>query len=438
VERSRHVSHFSTAQETILYQAITHDLIIFHKKYYRPTSCSPSPVTSTQGDAAAGAGHSWLGASLEVLPSPSQPHPKPGHPVTKRRQPCRVSIGHLGITRHNPDHYAVQMLSSILGGGAFTSRITSRVRSDEGLAYSAASTMTPGVWYDGTFRAFFQSKSATCAQAAAIVLEEIQRIRKDKVTPEELSTAVNYAVEVFPRFFATPAIVAGTFAADEYTRRPADYWPPCDRVVPTGLRWPRSICNPTAHHPGGRQRRRILKGDFTEPQYSFRSSADDGSPPDPDHGVSAVATGSAVRVVTPAATNESYSGVPGGQQHHRSAPSVVGGDLHRAPSSAHRYSGWSRPGVTSSDSSPASETPDHRPVRPAVVPWIASTARRPAAASGDHLPSRITPQRRYSATSRAASSMSSSLHSVIRCISTHGPPNIPLRRLTLLTSPSPR
>jgi hypothetical protein len=44
------------------------------------------------------------------------------------------------------------------------------------------------------------------------------------VSTEELSTAVNYAVEVFPRYFGTPAAVAGTFASDEFTHRPADYW----------------------------------------------------------------------------------------------------------------------------------------------------------------------------------------------------------------------
>ena len=45
-----------------------------------------------------------------------------------------------------------------------------------------------------------------------------------KVSAEELETAKNYAVEVFPRTFATAAQIAGTFAQDEYTRRPADYW----------------------------------------------------------------------------------------------------------------------------------------------------------------------------------------------------------------------
>jgi predicted Zn-dependent peptidase len=74
------------------------------------------------------------------------------------------------------------------------------------------------------FRAAFQSKSAGTSQAIAIVLEEIGKIRTSKVTQDELEIAKNYAIEVFPRGFATAGQVAGTFAQDEMTNRPADYW----------------------------------------------------------------------------------------------------------------------------------------------------------------------------------------------------------------------
>ena len=73
-----------------------------------------------------------------------------------------------------------------------------RVRSDEGLAYSAGSSFSAGVYYEGLFRAAFQSKSATAAQATQIVLDEIERIRKEKVSAEELETVKNKAIEIFP------------------------------------------------------------------------------------------------------------------------------------------------------------------------------------------------------------------------------------------------
>jgi len=136
----------------------------------------------------------------------------------------RVTMGHLGIQRGNPDEVAVGLMNDILGGSGFTSRITNRVRSDEGLAYSAGSGMAPGVYYPGVFRAAFQSKSATVAQAVQIIIEEIDRIRTAKVSAEELDTVKNSAIEVFPRQFSSAAVVAGLFASDELTGRDSKYW----------------------------------------------------------------------------------------------------------------------------------------------------------------------------------------------------------------------
>jgi predicted Zn-dependent peptidase len=136
----------------------------------------------------------------------------------------RVSIGHLAIMRGNPDEFALDVMNGILGGADFSSRITNRVRSDEGLAYSAGSVLTSGVYYEGQFAVAFQSKSSTVAQAAQISLDEIRRIRSEKVSAEELETIKNTEIEVFPRYFATAGAIAGTFAADEFTGRDPKYW----------------------------------------------------------------------------------------------------------------------------------------------------------------------------------------------------------------------
>ena len=51
----------------------------------------------------------------------------------------RVSVMLPALQRNDPDYFAALVMNDILGGGGFTSRITNRVRSDEGLAYSAGS-----------------------------------------------------------------------------------------------------------------------------------------------------------------------------------------------------------------------------------------------------------------------------------------------------------
>jgi predicted Zn-dependent peptidase len=139
----------------------------------------------------------------------------------------RVSMMLPGTMRDDPDFFAAVVMNDILGGGGFTSRITNRVRSDEGLAYSAGSAFTPGIYWPGIFRASFQSKSPTVAYASSIVLQEIQAIVSKPVSAEELATAKTSFIETLPRSFATKAQVAGIFAQDELTGRYAKdptYW----------------------------------------------------------------------------------------------------------------------------------------------------------------------------------------------------------------------
>jgi predicted Zn-dependent peptidase len=225
--------HFSTVPTTkASIESITRqDLIDFHRKTYHPGAF----ILSVSGDFKTPEMISRLEKMFQGWPAlttsvPAVPKPmhtlQPGVYLVNKSDvnQGRVSMGHLGTMRDNPDYYALNVMDDILGGGGFTSRIMSRVRSDEGLAYSAGSDYGFGVYYDGIFQASFQSKSPTVAQAAAIVLEEIEKIRTQKVTQEELETSINSAVEVFPRYFATAGAIVGTFANDEYTKRKPDFW----------------------------------------------------------------------------------------------------------------------------------------------------------------------------------------------------------------------
>jgi len=157
---------------------------------------------------------------------PSPPVPKPDHKmpsgtflVDKDVNQGRVSMLLPGLSRDDPGFYAAQVMNDILGGGGFTSRITNRVRSDEGLAYSAGSSLVGGVWYPGLWRAAFQSKVRTAAWASEIVLQEMAKVRDEGVTEDELKTAKASIVDTFPRRFATKAQVVSALLDEEFTGR---------------------------------------------------------------------------------------------------------------------------------------------------------------------------------------------------------------------------
>lgn len=207
------------------------DLAAFHKRLAHPANMVVAVAGDFERKAMLDKLNSAMGAwNPEGGKAPPVPQPtasaEPGVYLVHKEDvnQGRVSIGHLGAVRPVEDEMAITVANDILGGGGFTSWIMSRVRSDEGLAYSAGSRFGIGDFIPGAFRAFFQSQSATCARAAQLTRELIERMRSSEVTERELATSKNSFVETFPRTFESRARTAQRFAMDEVTGRPADYW----------------------------------------------------------------------------------------------------------------------------------------------------------------------------------------------------------------------
>ena len=99
------------------------------------------------------------------------------------------------------------------------------------------------------------------------------------MSEEELETARNYAVEIFPRFFSSARVVAGTFATDELIGRDPDYWTHYrDRLKAVTaedvLRVARAYLHPERMVIlAVGQVEDMLKGNADRPEYSFQKLA---------------------------------------------------------------------------------------------------------------------------------------------------------------------
>lgn len=135
-----------------------------------------------------------------------------------------IRIGHLGLMQDDPDYPAVDLMNYILGGGSFSSRITKIVRSDHGLAYSTGSRFSGGTLYLGTFSASCQTKNSTIVFASQLILNEIEKIRNEPVSDDDLNFAKTAHINAFPSQFSSTMRTLINFASLEYNSRPMDYY----------------------------------------------------------------------------------------------------------------------------------------------------------------------------------------------------------------------
>ena len=113
-------------------------------------------------------------------------------------------------------------MSLVLGGGALTSRLSTAIRDDQGLAYSVYGYFDASL-YPGPFRVVLGTNPANARKAVAALEAEIQRIRRDGVTPREVDEAVAYLTGRFPLRLETNAGVAEILWGMEFFNLGADY-----------------------------------------------------------------------------------------------------------------------------------------------------------------------------------------------------------------------
>lgn len=203
----------------------------FHDKFFKPQNI----YLAVSGDISRKEILNTLNKSLGDWKKDSMVNP----PVPKWTQPPRlrkvflvkqkinqsfIRMGERCIQRPDPDYYALSVLNYILGGSGFSSRLTQKVRSDEGLSYDVDSYVESNYFYPGTFSVSLQTKSKSTSYAIKLCMEEIENIKNKPVSIEELSNAKKSLVESFPSLFSSAKETALNFCLNEYWKRPFDHF----------------------------------------------------------------------------------------------------------------------------------------------------------------------------------------------------------------------
>ena len=205
------------------------DMVAFHRRFFRVDNM----ILAVSGDFKRNEMIRKLNALFgkptglgllkpENIPQPAMAYAPEIFHAQKESGQSVVRMGHLGISKDNPDIYAVRVLDYILGG-SFTSRLMMEVRTNQGLAYNVESHFDVGRRFTGTFIAETETKPETTAKVIDLMKKIISEMIKAEVSDQELATARESIVNSFMFGFTSPAWIVTQQARLEFYNYPPDY-----------------------------------------------------------------------------------------------------------------------------------------------------------------------------------------------------------------------
>jgi zinc protease len=139
-------------------------------------------------------------------------------------------FGGSGLARSDPDFMAAYIVNYILGGGSFSSRLYNEVREKRGLAYSIYQSL---VWLEHAAATIggTATRSGATASALAIVEQEINRMREQGPTADELAKAKSFLKGSYALNLDTSTKIAAQLVQIQIDNLGIDYIERRDRMI---------------------------------------------------------------------------------------------------------------------------------------------------------------------------------------------------------------
>ena len=195
-------------------RALTQDVVRgFYAERYRPVTTTLVIAGDVSVDRAADLAHKlfgdWQGEAGPTMARAvdSSPLIRVARVVAKADAPqSELRVGHAGLPRRHPDYFETTVMNAVLGG-LFSSRINLNLREQHGYTYGAFSAFE---WRRsaGPFVIQTAVKSDVTGAAVREILHEIERMRSEEISVDELTLATSYLDGVFPIRYETTSAIA--------------------------------------------------------------------------------------------------------------------------------------------------------------------------------------------------------------------------------------
>ncbi|HTZ81830.1 MAG TPA: pitrilysin family protein [Candidatus Acidoferrales bacterium] len=204
------------------------DLIAWHNKYVHPNNI----ILGISGDFDSVAMEAKLRAAFDSWPkgatipkneieySPA----KPGYYLIPKEDVNQSNIRMVapGITRDNPDYYAISVFNEAFGGG-FSSRLFNDIRTKRGLAYGVGGGIGSNFGHPGILQISIGTKSQSTVESIRATDEDIDNLAKQPITAEEIQRAKDAILNAFIFRLDSPDKILGERMTYEYYGYPPDW-----------------------------------------------------------------------------------------------------------------------------------------------------------------------------------------------------------------------
>jgi predicted Zn-dependent peptidase len=204
------------------------DMIAFHKQYFYPNNI----IMGVSGDFKRDEivqkletlFKSWEPGTLNFpgLALPAERQAKSVYYAQKDLPQSTIIMGNFTADKTHPDYFPFTVLNYVIGGGGFTSRLMSEIRSNRGLAYSVGSIYRAETDY-GLFATYCFTKSESTLESINLISGILEKVKNEGITQEELDLAKSSLLNSFIFEFTTPFQIVNKQVAIAFDNLPKDF-----------------------------------------------------------------------------------------------------------------------------------------------------------------------------------------------------------------------
>ncbi len=218
---------FPTGDEPGVTAVTRPDLDRFHRRFYT----AANGVVAIVGDLSRAQAKDLAARLVGRLPRGAAAPPLPSVPAIEAPRAnfidfpssqSHLLMGQPGMSRADPDYFALYTGNHILGGSGLISRLAVEIREKRGLAYSAYSSFIP-MKERGPFVVGLQTRNDQRDVAVDIAQVTLRRFVDDGPTQEELDDAKKNITGGFPLLIDSNRKIAGYLMHIGFYNLPLDY-----------------------------------------------------------------------------------------------------------------------------------------------------------------------------------------------------------------------